>query len=362
MARGFGLTLNDPYYNSDFDIDTVDIDDIEGDWFQKMPEVNFEVGDEPETDDGGSRSDVVAWASAAKPSGSTSAKVDLQRITWYLFGFLDHYLHTAGENGLHIHEFWGGENHELPTFAGLAMYDALKLAVFGLIVDGFKLEVSDGAMDVNIDWLYGNETYDILGENEDFEEPAELIDSRIPVRFYDVHVYLNKDTQGNWLKPGSTQTSWSMEGNNNHDQDGTLGLGSRFPQERPQAGKRNISLSLATTLSRRSYKDVMDARYGKVDAKSPDKCRILKIPMRLVVIQCENPDQQLIIEFPECTLKSEFDLKGADRVEATLNLQTLGNGEVTLADETTKVNTDMYVKLINKVPEMGSVEEVDDSP
>ncbi len=45
-------------------------------------------------------------------------------------------------------------------------------------------------------------------------------------------------------------------------------------------------------------------------------------------------------------------MKGADRVEATLNLQTLGNGEVTLNDGTTKVNTDMYCKLINKVDEL----------
>ena len=342
MARGFGLTTEDSYGDT-----TVEIDEIDLDWFQKMPEVNFDLGDEAETDDGGSRSDNVSWASAAKPSGSTSAKVDLQRMTWYLFGFLDHYLHTAGSNDLHIHEFWGGENHELPSFVGIAMYDALKIALYGLIVDGLKLEVSDGAMDVNADWLYSNETYDILDENEEFEEPEELENSRIPVRFYDVSVFLNGQ------KPGSTQTSWSMEGNNNHDQDGTVGLGSRFPQEKPQAAKRQIKLSLATTLNRRSYKDIMDARYGKVDASSPDRCRILTVPMELRVVQCENPDQQLIIKFPECTLKSEFDLKGADRVEATLNLQTLGNGEVTLADGTTKVNTDMYVKLINNVPEMG---------
>lgn len=348
MARGFGITTEDTYGDT-----TVDIDNIEVDWFQKMSEVNFELGDDIETDDGGSRSNDVGWPSALKPSGSTSAKVDLQRITWYLFGFLDHYLHTAGEDDLHIHEFWGGENHELPSFCGLALYDALKLAVYGLIVDGLKLEVSDGAMDVNVDWLYADETYDILDEGEDFEEPEELVNSKIPVRFYDVNVYLNKTDQGEWLKPGSTQTSWSMEGSNNHDQDGTIGLGARGPQEKPQAAKRDLKLSLATTLNRRSYKDVMDARYGKVDAKSPDKCRILKIPMRLVVVQCENPDQQLIIEFPECTLKSEFDLKGADRIEANLNLQTFGNGEVTLADGTTKVNTDMYVKLINNVPEMG---------
>lgn len=350
MARGFGITLESA---DDYGV-VQDIDDVDLDWFQKMSEVNFDLGDEATTDDGGSRSDVVAWAGAAKPSGSTSATVDLQRITWYLLGFLDHYLHTAGQDNLNIHEFWGGENHELPSFVGLALYDDLKLAIYGLIEDGLKLEVSDSAMTVNADWLYATEQAEILGLNEEFEEPEELADSKIPIRFYDVRVKLGKIENNvlKWEKPGSVQTSFNLEGNNNHDQDGTLGLGSRFPQEKPQAAKRTISLSLATTLNRRSYRQILDARYGEVDAVTPHACKILTVPLKLEIIQCEHPEQQLTIIFPECTLKAEFDLKGADRVEATLNLQTLGNGETTLADGTTKVNTDMYCKLVNKVPEL----------
>lgn len=337
MARGFGLTVENNY------ADILDIDDIELDWFQKMSEVNFDLGDEPETDDGGSRSDVIAWAGAAKPNGSTTATVDLQRITWYLFGFLDHYLCSAGQNGTFVHEFWGGENHELESFCGIAMYDMLKLAIFGLIVDGMKLECSDGAMTVQTDWLYANETYEILNENEEFVEPEELINSKIPVRFYDIGIKLNN------AKLGGVQNSLSIEGSNDHDQDGAIGFGDRFPQEQPQAAKRKISLSLSTTLTKRTVKDIMDARYGKVDNVHPDKCRILTIPLELNIVQCENPTNSMTIKFPEVTLKSEFDLKGADRIESTLNMQTLGNGEVTLADGSTKVRTDMYVKLTNNV-------------
>ncbi|MBR1611724.1 MAG: carboxypeptidase regulatory-like domain-containing protein [Methanobrevibacter sp.] len=349
MARGFGIALEEDYGTMD---NMMDIDDVEVDWFQKMAEVNFDLGDEAETDDGGSRSDDIAWAGNTKPNGSTSGKVDLQRITWYLRGFLDQYLHAAGQDGLHVHEFWGGENHELQSFIGLALYDDLKLALCGLIEDGLKLEVSDSAMTVNTDWLYAGEQGDILDLGETFIEPEELPDSKIPIRAYDVHVLLNGE------KPGSVQTSFNFEGNNNHDQDGTLGLGSRFPQEKPQAAKRTINLSLATTLNRRSYRDILNARYGEVGAVKPHACKILKVPLQLKIIQCEHPEQQLIIIFPQCTLKAEFDLKGADRIEATLNLQTLGNNEVTLNDGTTKVNTDIYCKLINKVPELSlEVEE-----
>ena len=343
MARGFGLYREEDY------ADVIEMENIDLDWFQKMSEVKFDLGDEPETDDGGSRSDDIAWAGVAKPSGSTAAKVDLQRMTWYLFGFLDQYLHTAGEGDLHIHEFWGGENHELPSFGGIAMYDDLKLAIFGLLMDALKLEVSDSAMDVNVDWIYADESSDILDIGDEFEEPDELEDSRIPVRFFDVYVYLNGQ------RPGTVQTSLSLEGNNNHDQDGTIGLSSRLPQEKAQAAKRTLKLSLATTLNRRSYRDILDARYGEVGAVRPHKCKIIKIPFKICIVQCEDPDQKLIMEFPQCTLKAEFDLKGADRIEATLSLQTLGNNEVELNDGS-KVNTDIYCKLINKVPAM-----VDDS-
>ena len=340
MARGFGITVEDEY-GEETEIENIDVD-----WFQKMNEVNFALGDEAETDDGGSRTAEVVWAGAAGPKGSTSGTVDLQRITYYLFGFLDHYMHALDANDMSVHEFWGGENHELPSFTGLALYDDLKIALYGLLMDGLKLEVSDGAMTANVDWLYATETYELL--NSDFEEPEELVNSKIPIRFYDVQILLDGE------KPGTVQTSFNFEGNNNHDQEGTVGLGSRFPQERAQASKRNVNLSLATTLNRRSYQYIMDARYGKKDSKKPDNCRVLTVPLELRIIQCEHPDNQLIIKFPNVTLNAEFDLKGADRIEATLNMQALGTGEVTLNDGETVVKTDIYAKLVNNVPELGA--------
>ena len=40
-------------------------------------------------------------------------------------------------------------------------------------------------------------------------------------------------------------------------------------------------------------------------------------------------------------------MSGADVVETTLSLDTLGSGTVELADGTTEVETDMYVKIVN---------------
>ena len=45
-------------------------------------------------------------------------------------------------------------------------------------------------------------------------------------------------------------------------------------------------------------------------------------------------------------------MSGVDAIEATLSLDTLGCGTVELNDETTEVETDMYVKLTNYVEEL----------
>ena len=39
-------------------------------------------------------------------------------------------------------------------------------------------------------------------------------------------------------------------------------------------------------------------------------------------------------------------------IETTITLDTLGSGTATLADETTEVETDVYVKLVNNQEEL----------
>ena len=40
-------------------------------------------------------------------------------------------------------------------------------------------------------------------------------------------------------------------------------------------------------------------------------------------------------------------MSGVDAIETTMTLDTLGTGTATLADGTTEVATDMYVKIVN---------------
>ena len=91
---------------------------------------------------------------------------------------------------------------------------------------------------------------------------------------------------------------------------------------------------------------------GEVGALEPSSCKLLQLPLEVNIAHCEDSDISCKILFPKCTVKVEYSMSGVDTVEATMTLESLGSGNVTLADTTTEVETDMYVKLVNYVEEL----------
>ena len=348
VDRGFGLELESTYGDT-----TVAKSAFDPNFWNQAESVDFKLNDEPITRSGGSRMNKRARAGIMKPSGSTEADADLQQLTWYFRGFLDNYVCTegatpaTGHTQTYIHEFYGGEGKELPSFRGIAVYDMLKKYLYGMLEDSLKLEVSNEGMTVSADWIYKTEKAGIIGQSgETFSRPDELTAEQIFIMFYDVSLKLN----GQALD--GVSTAFSFEGNNNHDVDSTIGLGSRAPQKRAQAGKRENSLEITTTLTSDTVRSILNAQYGEVNALEPSSCKLLQLPLELDIAHCEDSDLACKILFPKCTVRVEYDMSGVDAIEATLSLDTLGSGTVTLEDGTTEVETDMYVELTNYVEEL----------
>lgn len=339
--RGFGLELESTY-GEDIETSAFNID-----WFSEADTVDFKLNDDPITKSGGSRMNQRARAGILKPTGSTSADADLQRLTWYFKGYLDQYKYTNGAvNQPNIHEFWGGEDRILTSFRGVAVYDMLKKYIYGMLVDGLKLDVSDDSLTVQADYIYKTEAAGIIGVNhETFIKPSNLMNDLF-IMFYDISVKLNGEPLD------GVSSSFSFDGKNNHDVDATIGFGSRGPQVQAGAGKRENDLTLTTTLTADTVRSILDAEYGEVDALQPSSCKILQVPLELNVALCEVSGISMKILFPKCTVKVEYDLSGADSIDATLSLATLGTGEVTLEDDETTVHTDMYVCLKNNQPDL----------
>ena len=226
MDRGFGLELESTYGDT-----TVSKSSFDPNFWNQADDVDFKLNDDPITRSGGSRMNKRARAGIMKPTGSTSADADLQQLTWYFRGFLDNYVCTegatpaTGHTQTYIHEFYGGEGKELPSFRGIAVFDMLKKYLYGMLEDGLSLEVSDEGMSVAADWIYKTEKAGIIGvSSEDFTRPDALTAEQIFIMFYDVSLKLNNAALD------GVSTAFKFEGNNNPDGDSTIGLGSRYPQ------------------------------------------------------------------------------------------------------------------------------------
>ena len=341
VDRGFGLELEETYGDT-----SVSKSSFDPNFWNQAEEVEFKLNDEPVTKSGGSRMNKRARAGIMKPTGSTSADADLQQLTWYFRGYLDNYVYTAGSGDVHTHEFYGGEGKELPSFRGIAVYDMLKKYLYGLICDGMSLEVSDESMTVGADWIYKTEKAGIIGtDGETFTRPDELTAEQIFIMFYDVSLKLNN------LPLDGVSTAFSFEGKNNHDVDSTIGLGSRYPQKRAQAGKRENEVSITTTLTSDTVSSILNAQYGEVGALEPSSCKLLQLPLEVNIAHCEDTDINCKIVFPRCTVNVEYSMSGTDTVEVTMTLESLGSAKVALASGT-EVETDMYVKLMNYQEEL----------
>ena len=346
MDRGFGIEIEADYGDT-----TVTKANFDPDWWSEAESVDFKLNDEPVVKSGVSRMNRVARAGVIKPTGSTKADADLQRLGWYFIGFLDNYVFTAGGTGEpNTHEFYGGEGKELTSFRGIAVYDMLKKYIYGMLEDGLKLECSDDSLSVEASWIYKTEKAGIIGQSgETFTRPDDLEDDLF-IMFYDIAIKLNNKALD------GVSNSFSFDGNNNHNVDSTIGFGSRAPQVRAPAGKREIKLELKTTLTDDTVRSILDAEYGEVNALEPSACKILEVPLELNIALCEVSGIACKILFPMCTLRAEYDMSGADNIEVTMSLETLGSGTVTLADEETEVETDMYVLLTNEQPELEAKE------
>ena len=341
VDRGFGLELEETYGDT-----SVSKSSFDPNFWNQAEEVEFKLNDEPITKSGGSRMNKRARAGIMKPTGSTSADADLQQLTWYFRGYLDNYVYTAGNGDVHTHEFYGGEGKELPSFRGIAVYDMLKKYLYGLLCDGMKLEVSDESMTVGADWIYKTEKAGIIGTSgETFTRPDELTAEQIFIMFYDVSLKLNN------LPLDGVSTAFSFEGKNNHDVDSSIGLGSRYPQKRAVAGKRENEVSITTTLTSDTVRSILDAQYGEVGALEPSSCKLLQLPLEVNIAHCEDTDINCKIVFPRCTVNVEYSMSGTDAVEVTMTLESLGSAKVALASGT-EVETDMYVKLMNYQEEL----------
>lgn len=316
------------------------------DFHHKMTDGNFGLNDDPVTSSDGSRMTQMARAGACKPSGSVKGKCDLKRVGHFLKGFFDNYEFTEGEtNTPNIHEFWGGDNPYLTSFTGWATFDEFQKLLKGLLIENLKFDVSNEWLEQSVDFIYKDETASMINQST---YTVRNVAGAIPIMFYDVTVELF-DKDEDELVVG-IKNSLSFDGKNNHNQDKTLGLGSRKPQVQALAQKREITVAIGSTLTRDSASTILAIEYGEDGALSPSTCKVYNLGVKVTIQSCGISNEKLTMILPSCTANVDYSMSGSDEIETKFNLVSLGTGEVTLADEETTVKTDCYFKLENNIP------------
>lgn len=312
------------------------------DWHKYISKSSFALNDEPILFGDGSRMNNTARPGIIKPTGTVESKVDLKTIGHLFRAFLDQYEFSEDtENGVNIHEFWGAESSGLASFTGIATFDEFAKIVYGMMLNSLKLEVSDEAMTSSEEWIY--KTQKTINVDESSFEILTNNDA-IPIMFYDVGVEIDGADA-----PGIV-TSFNFEGKNNLNVDKTVGLNSRAPQIKARAQKRELTVSLVSTLRPETVELIKKAEHGEAK-DTPSECKIYKMDLKVIIAACENAKDKCEITFPKCVVKVDYEGSESDEIETTFNLTGLGTGSVTKADGTS-ITTDMYVKLVNDVDEV----------
>jgi len=318
--------------------------ETEPDWYQDVSKLSASLNSEPILKPTGSRMQQRARAGTVKPTASTETDVDLQRFAWYMKAFFDRYNYVAPTGGeeKHTHEFFGGENTKLPSFKGWATFDFMQKVLSGLTLDELKLEVNDEFMSCAGEWIYKNQK--LVDLDPDTFEEIELAGNDIPLMSYDISLELDGG-----VPPGIIK-SLNFEGKNNHNVDNTTGLGSRFPQRKAAAQKREITLSFVSTMEKETLDLIKLAEHGDA-TDAPSECKVYRIPLKILYEVCEDPSNKMEMYFPECLFAVEYEASESEEIEVTFNLTAMGTGKVELLDGS-EVITDVYTTIVNDMPEI----------
>lgn len=322
------------------------------DFHQQSDKIDFTLGMEPLTNNGGSNQIQDVRGGYAEPSGETEGLVDLKRIGHYLKGVLGGYNFQAGESGAkNKHEFWGTNSNKLPSWSINAVKDIYQQAISGACMDEFKLEAKKEFMSQSIKWSYSNERRQLIDPDEWIETE---VDGAIPLVGYDVEIQFLKDGTNTYENPPGVITELSLEIKNNLNTDKTSGLNSRFPVRKPSTQQREVSLKLNTTLDIDTFNLVTKSAYGELTETDgwyePSKCKVYSSGIKITMKVCEDTSEQLVMIFPDCIFTCTDSTSGSDEIEVEIEVITTGRKTITSLNGSKK--TDIYCVLQNSIAEI----------
>lgn len=265
------------------------------------------------------------------PSGSIEYTWDIRSIGWMLRYALGGYSFTTGEQGeKNIHEIWGTNYNELPSFTARCGKDLFEHVFLGSTIN---------TLNINVTGDLATATMGILAQRDKraaLKDPADLlIPNEYPLAFYDFTAKIGSSDVSAYVR------SFSLDINNNITANTGRTIGSRYPRKF-RAGNRTCSLQVSLDFNDLTY---LQSFWGGEDG--PVNLGSSEIALEITG-QAFATEGTITISLPRCVIMGiQTQPRGREVITQTLNLQALTDTDITLNDGTTKVSSDIYVKLLN---------------
>lgn len=268
---------------------------------------------------------------------------DLERIGHFLYATLGGYAFTAGSEGNpNTHEFYGNNSRLLPPFTFFAAFDEFKRAYAGTIINSLKLDMKKELITFS-----GKGVAKTASELTSLPTGGDLPTGAkdTPLAFYEVSVKLN----GVDL-PAPAQ-NLTVEIENEVKKDLAFGLGDRFMQRQPPVQSRTVTLELDTAILDNQWNSLIkQAEFGSSSATSPGY-ELGVIPAEVTISPRDGSGNSMVLQMPAATLEVDYGIKGTDTIDLKFKLAGLQKEKVTLQSGQ-QVETDLYVKLLNHMPNL----------
>lgn len=268
------------------------------------------------------------------PEGNIEWAADVDTLGWALRWVLGGYLFTdgGGDDGHHLHEFYGSTSTELPSFAAWLGKDVFEHVFRGCVASSLQLEVSDGYAMLQLGVVAAKDEKGTIDE-----EVLASLPQPPPLTFPNVRFWVGGHDSADEVS--AAIRSLTLEIDNNTDADGARGLGSRFAQRTPPAEQRATTVQFT---SHYSGTDHIERVWGSSDGPSEDGSTELPLHLEAQV----GDYGRLHVQLPRVVFSSvDTEPSGRDRIEQQVTATALLD-DVQLDDDST-VESELLARLHN---------------
>jgi len=271
------------------------------------------------------------------PTGNLVYAFDIHTIGWFLRWALGGYVYTAApgtppEVGLHLHEIYGNESNNLPSFTTRLGKDLFEHVFSGCVVNSLEIAVSDGWAQATIDIAAQKDAKAVIQPVEDL-----LLPDAYPLAFHEVTASVN----GGDISSKVRSVTISIV--NNVDVANGRRIGSRFPRAIP-AGARDVTFS-----SELHFDDTTELERFWGGSSGPDAGGPTEFAMEYKFEA--GADGELIIAMPRVAyIGSQQQPSGRDVLFQTVNGKAYADANT--LEDASEINSEMLISLFNSIATM----------